>query len=219
LLLDKCLAVGLSSPLILGPQKRTNMDKKILIINGHPDQASFNFGLADAYAKGAAQTGQAEVRKIALAELDFNPNLQFGYRQRTELEPDLLAAWESIQWADHLVWVHPVWWGGLPALAKGFIDRVFLPGFAFRYHSKESLRWDKLLKGKTAHIITTLDQPGWYYRWVYGRPSVNQLKRATLEFCGVSPVKVTYIGIVKTASQATREKWLAKVQQLGSRRQ
>ncbi|MNQ94164.1 Flavodoxin-like fold protein [compost metagenome] len=77
--------------------------------------------------------------------------------------------------------------------------------------------WDKLLKGKTAHIITTLDQPGWYYRFVYGRPSVNQLKRSTLAFCGVKPVKVTYIGIIKDSTDTARKKWLEKVEKLGLR--
>lgn len=189
--------------------------KKILIINGHPNKESFNFGLVAAYKKGALQAG-AQVKEIVIAELYFNPNLQFGYQKRTEQEPDLIEAWEKIKWADHMVWVHPVWWGGLPSITKGFIDRLFLPGFAFQYR-ENSMFWDKLLKGKTAHIITTLDQPGWYYRLVYGRPSVNQLKKSTLEFCGVKPVKVTYIGIIKNSKEAARKKWLEKVEKLGLR--
>lgn len=189
--------------------------KKILVINGHPNRESFNFGIAAAYKKGAEEAG-AEVRSINIADLNFNPNLQFGYQKRTALEPDLLQAWEDIQWTDHLVWVHPVWWGGLPAIMKGFIDRLFLPGFAFQYR-ENSLFWDKLLKGKSARIITTLDQPGWYYALIYGRPSVNQLKRSTLLFCGISPVKVTYFGIIKTSDATKRDKWLQKIKQLGQR--
>ena len=191
------------------------MKKKILVINGHPNSASFNFGIAATYRAGAEEAG-AEVRSISIADLNFNPNLQFGYQKRTALEPDLLQAWEDIQWADHLVWVHPVWWGGLPAIMKGFIDRLFLPGFAFQYR-ENSLFWDKLLKGKSARIITTLDQPGWYYALIYGRPSVNQLKRSTLLFCGISPVKVTYLGIIKTSDATKRDKWLHKIKQLGQR--
>lgn len=189
------------------------MSKKILIINGHPNKNAFNYGIASAYKKGAVNSG-AEVKEIIIADLDFNPNLKFGYQQRTELEPDLIEAWEKIKWAEHLVWVHPVWWGGLPAISKGFIDRLFLPGFAYQYR-ENSVWWDKLLKGKTAHIITTIDQPGWYYWLFYGRPSVNQLKKSTLEFCGVKPVKVTYFGIVKTATNELRKKWLDKVEDLG----
>jgi putative NADPH-quinone reductase len=187
--------------------------KKILIINGHPNKESFNYALVDAYKKGALNSG-AEVEEIVIAHIRFNPNLEFGYQKRMELEPDLVDAWEKIQWAEHLVWVHPVWWGGLPAITKGFIDRLFLPGLVFKPR-ENSVWWDKLLKGKTAHIITTLDQPSWYYRLFFARPSVNQLKKTVLEYCGVKPVKVTYIGIIKTADEEKRKKWLQQVEILG----
>jgi len=183
--------------------------KKILIINGHPDPESLNHALARAYGDGALAAG-ASVELINISELSFNPNLQFGYRKRMELESDLVAAWDKIIKADHLVWIHPVWWGGMPAMMKGFIDRLFLPGRAFEYKAN-SIFWKKLLVGKTAHIITTLDQPGWYYWLRYGRPSVNQLKRSILEFCGVSPVAVSYFGIVKTSSVTQRELWIKEV--------
>lgn len=189
--------------------------KNIVIINGHPHKDSFNFSIADAYRSGAEKS-DAEVKQIVIRDLQFNPNLQFGYHKRVDLEADLLKAWEIIQWADHLVWVHPVWWGGLPALTKGFIDRLFLPGMAFRYR-ENSVWWDKLLKGKTAHIITTLDQPGWYYHLFYGRPSINQLKKSVLEFCGVQPVQVTYVGIIKTSDEKQRQRWLEKINLLGQK--
>jgi NAD(P)H dehydrogenase (quinone) len=191
----------------------TDSMKKILIINGHPNSDSFNYGLFAAYKKGALAAG-ADIKEIEINKLEFNPNLQFGYQKRTELEPDLVEAWEKIKWADHLVWIHPVWWGGLPAITKGFIDRLFLPGFAFQYR-ENSLWWDKLLSGKTARIITTLDQPTWYYWFAYGRPSINQLKKSTLEFCGVKPVKVTCVGPIKNAELSSREKWLDKIEKLG----
>lgn len=189
--------------------------KNVLIINGHPNRNSFNFAIAKAYRTGA-ERAHANVQEVVIADLQFNPNLQHGYQQRMELEPDLKEAWEKIKWADHLVWVHPVWWGGLPALTKGFIDRLFLPGLAFKYR-ENSVWWDKLLAGKSAHIITTLDQPGWYYWFFYGRPSVNQLKKSTLGFCGVKPVAVSYLGIVKTSDDSLRKKWLGNVENFGRR--
>lgn len=189
--------------------------KKILIINGHPNPDSLNFALASAYKKGAEESGSV-VTQLVIAELQFDANLRYGYQKRMKLEPDLVDAWEKIREADHLVWIHPVWWGGMPALMKGFIDRLFLPGMAFRYR-ENSVWWDKLLTGKTAHIITTLDQPGWYYRLVYGRPSVNQLKKSTLEFCGIKPVAVSYFGIVKTATEKQVNKWIAEAYQMGRR--
>ena len=187
--------------------------KKIVIINGHPNKESFNSALVQAYWDGVLGQ-QAEIRVIPIGELQFDPNLQYGYQQRMELEPDLIQAWDSILWADHLVWIHPVWWGGLPAVTKGFVDRLFLPGMAYKYRPN-SVWWDKLLTGKTAHIITTLDQPGWYYRLFFGRPSVNQLKKSILEFCGIKPVKVTYVGVIRNSTDAQRTKWLDNIKALG----
>ncbi len=187
--------------------------KKILIINGHPDQESFNFGLAQAYKKGALASG-AEVKEIIIRDLAFNPNLQFGYRKRTELEPDLLEAQAKIKWAEHLVMIYPVWWGSIPAIFKGFIDRVFLPGFAFQ-KKENSVWWDKLLQGRSARIISTLDQPAWYYWLVYRKPSTNAMKKLTLEFSGIRPVHVTTIGPIRLSKEAYRTDWLQRVEKLG----
>lgn len=187
--------------------------KNILILNGHPNKNSLNFAFAEAYYRGAVDAG-AKVSFIHIADLTFNPNLAFGYQHRMELEPDLVASLEKIKAADHLVWVHPVWWGGMPALMKGFIDRLFLPGIAFRYR-ENSVWWDKLFSGKTARIITTLDQPSWYCRMFFGRPSVNQFKKSVLQFCGISPVKITYISVVKTSTPEQRLKWVDDIFKLG----
>jgi len=186
---------------------------KILIINGHPDKESFNFGLSDAYKKGV-KNSTAEVKEINIRELEFNPNLQFGYRKRTELESDLIEAQKLIKWADHLVWVYPVWWGSVPAIMKGFIDRVFLPGFAFKKR-EGSVWWDKFLTGKTSRIICTLDQPAWYYKWINRNPSTNAMKKLTMQFVGVKKVRVTTIGPLRLSKEAFRNKWLRKVEKLG----
>ncbi|HCC93322.1 MAG TPA: NAD(P)H dehydrogenase, partial [Flavobacteriaceae bacterium] len=105
--------------------------KKIVVINGHPDKESFNSAIAQTYITSAISLG-AEVRYITIGELDFNPNLQFGYRKRMELEPDLVKALEDLHWSEHQVWIHPMWWLGMPAIMKGFFDRVFLPSIAFK---------------------------------------------------------------------------------------
>ncbi len=98
-----------------------------------------------------------------------------------------------------MVWDSSGMWGGLPAMLKGFIDRVLSARIRFQYR-ENSVWWDKLLTGKSARIITTLDQPSWYYWLMFGRPSVNQLKKSTLEFCGVKPVKVSYIGPIRNST-------------------
>ncbi len=190
-------------------------EKKVLIINGHPDKESFNFALARAYKEGVENSG-AKVRQINIRDLDFNPNLQYGYRKRTELEPDLLEVQEALKWADHIVWVYPVWWGSVPAILKGFLDRVLLPGFAFKKR-EGSVWWDKYFTGKTARIICTLDQPTWYYRWVNGSPSHYAMKKLTMNFIGVKSVKITSIGPMRLSKDEFRKKWLRKVKKLGER--
>lgn len=189
--------------------------KKILLINGHPDKESFNFALAAAYVKGVQKSG-GQLEQINIRDLNFDPNLQYGYRQRTELEPDLLNAWEKVKWADHLVLVYPVWWGSVPAIMKGFFDRLFLPGFAFQKR-EGSVWWDKFLTGKTARIICTLDQPPWYYRLVNGRPSHHAIKKLTLNFVGIKPVKISSIGPLRLSKESFRQNWLKKIEKLGEK--
>ena len=188
---------------------------KILIINGHPDKESFNYGLSEAYKKGAEKSG-AEIKEIRIRELDFDPNLAFGYRKRTELEPDLIDAQEKLKWADHIVWVYPVWWGSVPAIMKGFLDRVFLPGFAFKKR-EGSVWWDKYLTGKSARLICTMDQPSWYYRLFNNSPSHSAMKKLTMNFVGVKSVKITSIGPLRLSKAGFREKWLRKVEKLGEK--
>lgn len=191
------------------------MKKRVLVILGHPDVDSLCGALAQAYVSGAASAGH-EVRVLRLGDLAFDPNLHLGYRKIQELEPDLVAAQEAIQWAQHLVFVYPNWWGAMPALLKGFIDRVFLPGFAFKYRPN-SIWWDKLLTGRSAHLLVTMDTPPWYYRFVYRAPGHNEMKRTILGFCGVRPVKVSNFGPVRTASPQEREKYLLRAFAYGNK--
>jgi NAD(P)H dehydrogenase (quinone) len=191
------------------------MGKRILVIVGHPADESFCHALADAYA-AAAQSAGHEVRRIALGALAFDPVLKNGYRQVQALEPDLVAAQESILWAEHLVFAYPIWWGAMPALMKGFIDRIFLPGFAFKYR-KDSVWWDKLLAGRSARLLVTMDTPPWYFRWIYRMPGHNQMKHTILGFCGVKPVKITNFGPIRSSSPAQRERWIAQAAKLGAR--
>ncbi len=127
------------------------MSSSILIILGHPDNDSFCERILNAYAEGAKASG-AQVDIVRLSDLNFNVNLKAGYGQHQELEPDLEICRAKIERANHIVIVYPNWWGGPPALLKGFIDRLFLPKWAFT--SKEGAFPVGLLKGKSARVIS-----------------------------------------------------------------
>ncbi len=188
--------------------------KKILVLSGHPVQDTFTDSLTEAYVR-AAKTSDSEVRLIMLRDLPFELNFKEGYRGNQSLEPCLVEAQESIRWADHLVFIYPNWWSTFPALLKGFIDRTFLPGFAFKYKSG-SLSPEKLLVGKTARIIVTMDSPIWYYKIYLLAPGHNAMKKGILQFCGFKPVRITSIGPVRGSSETKRSFWLRKVEKLGS---
>lgn len=189
--------------------------KKILIINGHPDKESFCFALAESYKSGAEKSG-ATCKVINLIDIQFNPILTYGYRKVTELEPDLLQAQKDISEANHIVFVYPNWWSTYPALLKGFIDRVFIPGFAFKYREKGPL-WDKLLKGKTAQLLVTMDTPKWYYWLINKRPGHNSMKIGILEFSGIKHVNITSFAPVKSSTDLQRNKWLKEATLLGEK--
>lgn len=187
--------------------------KRILVILGHPNKDSYCEALANAYAEGAKQKGH-DIKMLPLHALKFDLNLSAGYQQTQALEPDLLMAQEKINWANHIVIIHPVWWGSVPALLKGFTDRVLLPSYAFKYR-KDSPMWDKLLTGKSGRIIYTLDYPIWYYRFVLGAPAEKQLKKMTMEFCGIKPVQVNRFGPIRNSKPEQRSQWLSSALEIG----
>jgi len=189
--------------------------KRILMILGTPKSNSFCHALGEAYAQGARSKGHV-VRLLKLGEMSYDPVLRDGYEQSQALEPDLLEAQRQIHWAEHLVFVYPVWWGGIPALLKGFFDRTFLPGFAFKYRNRSQL-WDKLLTGRTADLLVTMDTPPWYFRWIYGAPGHRQMTRTILGFSGIKTRRLAEFAPVRPSSEEQRQSWLRRAEALGLR--
>lgn len=188
--------------------------KKIVVINGHPDKDSFNSAITQTYITSAISLG-AEVRYIPIGELDFNPNLQFGYRKRMELEPDLVKALEDLHWSEHQVWIHPMWWLGMPAIMKGFFDRAFLPSIAFKINKNGQS--EGLLKGKTARIITTAgDLSEKEYEEIYKSSGQIQLQKGILEYCGISPIQNNFIGPLIKFNEKDRNNWIEQVKILAA---
>ena len=185
----------------------------VAVILGHPDAKSLCAAIARAYVDGARNAG-ATVREINLGELRFDPVLWHGYAEIQPLEPDLIAAQETIRWADVLVFAYPNWWGTVPALLKGFFDRAFLPGFAFSYRENSKF-WDRLLAGRSGRLLVTMDSPSWYYRWVVRQPGHQMMRRSILGFSGVKPVRTAVFGPVRGSADAARVRWLDRARTLG----
>jgi 1,4-dihydroxy-2-naphthoate octaprenyltransferase/putative NADPH-quinone reductase len=149
-----------------------------------------------------------------VTDLEFEPNVYPKSIRDCEIEPDLRRAIDDMIWADHLVFVYPAWWGTMPALLKGFLDRTLLPGVAFT-RRPDGGPMVKLWKGKTAQLITTMDTPLKVYRKAHNAPGDNAMRHSALGFCGIEPVHVRTFTPAREASDEERRAWLEEVRQLG----
>ncbi len=187
---------------------------KIVIVVGHARKATYCERLGQAYRDGAVSNGH-EVRLFVLSKMAFDPILHEGFSKEQPLEPDLADAQAAIGAADHLVIIFPLWFGTLPAILKGFIERIMQPGFAVK--SVSNLRgYIPLLTGKSARVIVTMGMPAWLYRWYFGGHAVKMLRRNILGFVGIAPVKTMLLGRVDAVSETRRSQWIRAVESLGS---
>jgi putative NADPH-quinone reductase len=187
---------------------------KILVIHAHPAPDSFGSALAGAYAEGARAAGH-EVRELKLRDLDFDPILRDPGNKDRPVEPDLLEARADIEWAEHVVLEYPTWWAAAPALLKGFFDRAFSSDWAYRYRENSS-GWDKLLAGRSARLLVTMDAPRFFDTLGYYASSRRAISKGVFWFCGFKPVRTTCFAQVRKSTPAKREKWLQQARDLGT---
>lgn len=191
------------------------MATNILLLLGHPSENSFCNALLESY-RIAAEGAGAICKTIYIGKLDFDVTLEDGYKtgKSLALEDDLLTSQELIQWADHLVLAYPNWWGFMPAVTKGFIDRILLPGFAFRHH-KGKIFPEKLLTGKSIRLLVTMDTPAWWFYLVYRASQYQILKHIIFGYVGFHPIRFSTFGFMRRSTDKRRSEWLKEVQQLG----
>jgi len=192
------------------------MTRKILVLDGHPAKESFSGALAERYA-GAARKNGHEVRVVKLSDMSFDPDFEYGsYRQVKPLEPDLEAFWTDLEWSEHFVLAHPLWWGGMPAKLKGLFDRVMLPGKAFRYVEGKAFP-EKLMTGRTSEVLVTADTPGWFFTLVYGAGIRKQTKHQILNFCGLKMKAYSWFASLHGSTADQRAAMLDRATRLGTR--
>jgi putative NADPH-quinone reductase len=191
------------------------MTRRIAIIQGHPDTAGRHLlhALADAYAQGAIGAGH-EVRRIEVAELAF-PLL----RTQVEFETGALPAAleqprDDMRWAEHWVFLFPLWHGTMPALLKGFLEHIFRPGFAMEYQKNGFPR--RLLAGRSARIVVTMGMPVILYRWYFGAYGLRGFERSMLGFAGIKPIRESLYGLT-FADDKKRARWIEDMLRHGRR--
>ncbi len=189
------------------------MTKRIAIIQGHPDPAGHHLlnAMADVYAQAAVSAGHL-VRRIEVASLDF-PFLRTQEDfEKGELPPALTPARDDMRWAEHWVFLFPLWHGTMPALLKAFLEHIFRPGFAMEYREKSFPK--RLLAGRSARIVVTMGMPAMLYRWYFGAYGVRSFERSMLSFAGIKPIRENLYGLT-FADDKKRARWIEDMRRHG----
>jgi putative NADPH-quinone reductase len=195
--------------------------KKTVIVYNHPYVGSFCHALLVRTVKGL----EAQGRKVDVMNLDqdeFNPVMTgedlLGFVQHDMQDPQAKDYVKRLKEADHLVFIFPIWWELMPALTKGFIDKVIFPGATYEY-TKSGMGMNTLLGNiQTVDVITTMNTPKPIYRFIFGNAIKNALIKGTLKKSGIKNVHWVSFNMVKTSSTKKRAKWLTKLETLMGKR-
>lgn len=199
----------------VGFQVSDTTQPKTLIVIAHPNLESFNQAIKD-HLTTALEAQNHQVRVRDLYDLGFDPVLSPAELKQYEDEEkaisvDVKAEQEAILWADHIIFVYPTWWWSMPAILKGYFDRVFVPGFAFSVSEKGI---EGLLKGKKAWIIQTTGSDRSYIE----ANGLSQMIKTPMEiglfnFCGIEVVDHQILAGVPFVSDEERKALLENLKQ------
>jgi len=181
---------------------------RALVVLCHPNRSGFNQAVAQAAVK--ALEAKHTVDFVDLYQEEFDPVLpgpelprKFTFDETTQRFSKLVTE------ASLYVFVHPDWWGGPPALLKGFIDRVFRPGVAYEFDGYEFLSKKKseLLAGKKAFVFTTTDYPA----PEGDDPSAVIWKKNVFAYCGIMDAQVHTFYDTYNSTYEARHDWIVDV--------
>jgi NAD(P)H dehydrogenase (quinone) len=183
-----------------------------LVILAHPYSKSYCHALYQRVVQQLEQAGHT-VDRLHLDGEDFDPVMRGAdlavYARGQSADPAVPRYQARIDAAQQLVFIFPIWWEVMPALLKGFLDKVFTNGWAYE-PSKLGVK-GRLTHIQRAVVVTTMNTPKWAYRWLYGDAVQRALVRGTLRKCGVRKVEWVALSPVSHATDAKRQAWLQQV--------
>ncbi|OVE74612.1 hypothetical protein BVX95_01845 [archaeon D22] len=177
-----------------------------LIIYAHPGTKAHCPIILDEVKKTLTDSKE-EFKVLDLYKLSYNPVLRYEEHYtagQRDITPENKKYQELIKEND-LIIIYPIWWGSMPAILKGFIDRVFTSKFAFEYKNGLPVG---LLKNKKALVFVTSGAPTFFSRIFQG--AVSNIKKEILGFCGIK-TKVVQFGSLKKFDVKYVDKLKAKV--------
>lgn len=190
---------------------------KHLIIYAHPNQGSINSRLKETIVSTLKGKGHETITRDLYA-LNFDPILSWADMQGQragKVEPAVSAEQEHLAWADVVTFIYPIWWTGMPAIMKGYIDRVMSYGFAYRYDKGVQMG---LLKGKQAYVINTQGKSHQEYQ-ATGMDQALKLTSDTgiFTYCGFDVKEHLFFEKADKASVETVADWTKKLEAVYSR--
>ena len=189
---------------------------RTLIVFNHPYKGSYCNALLQSVINGLKKA-QNEVDVIYLDKEDFNPVMTAAdlkaFRDKQPIDPKVLEYKQRLEKADSLVFIFPIWWELMPALTKGFIDKVMFPGLAYDYTNKANTRMKPLLNIKKITLITTMNTPKWLYCLLFGNAIKKALLLGTFFKMGYRNLKWISYNQVKMVTSEKRTQWLNKLEQ------
>jgi len=183
-----------------------------LVVYNHPNPKSFCHAIKETVVETGQNLGH-EVQVRDLYALNFDPVLapeDFEAMQKGGCRSDVQDEQEAVTWANHITFIYPIWWTGLPARMKGYIDRVYSHGFAYAFGPKGQL--EQKLKDKSAIIVNTNGMPFDVYTKNGMYDSLKQTSDTGIfAFCGVRVLDHIFFGGVPSVSDEVRKGYLETV--------
>lgn len=184
-----------------------------------PHQRSYSAALLAAVTRGLAANGHT-IDLIDLHADGFNPVTSAAdlssWRQKQTNDPLAANYQQRLIAADHIIFIFPIWWESMPALTKGFIDKVFVKGILFDEPKPGRPFVSLLPKIKGVSLLTVMSTPNFVYKWIFGNPITKILFRGTFRKMGIRNLKWHNYTGMEDRSLEKRQQYLSKTERMFS---
>jgi NAD(P)H dehydrogenase (quinone) len=187
---------------------------KVVIIFNHPYDGSYCTAILNSVLKGL-QLANHTADLIHLDKEGFNPVMTAedlkGFSEHKAIDPKVIEYKKRLEDAEHLVFIFPIWWELMPAMTKGFIDKVIFPGVAYNY-TKRGFMKKNFLKLNGVTLITTMNTASFFYWAMFGNAVKKAIMLGTFWKTGYKNRKWIKLSMVKFVSDKKRKKWLLNIE-------
>lgn len=188
---------------------------RVAIVFNHPYEKSFCNAILESVTKGL-EKGNCKVDLIHLDKDGFNPAMSQedlkAFVEHKAVDPQVIEYNMILEKADHLIFIFPIWWDLMPAMTKGFIDRVLYPGIVYDHHPRGFGLVPLLKKLKSVTIITTMNKPKWMYALLIGNLIQKSMLKSVFKTMGYKNLNWISFCSVKSVSHKKRVQWLKNLE-------